>query len=61
MLLFFGKDPTLEGFYGNLAAILGGVALAIMIISTRAQIFLIGESTVPLALLGGAAPSCSVR
>jgi hypothetical protein len=44
-----------------LAAISGGVALAIMIISTRAQkdshpaqIFLIGESPAPLALLGGA-------
>ena len=50
MLLFFGQDLTLDGLYGNLAAILGGVALAIMIVSTRAQkdshpaqIFLIGS------------------
>jgi drug/metabolite transporter (DMT)-like permease len=50
MLLFFGQDLTLEGLYGNLAAILGGVALAIMIVGTRAQkdshpaqIFLIGS------------------
>ena len=50
MLLFFGQDLTLEGLYGNLAAILGGVALAILIVSTRAQkdshpaqIFLIGS------------------
>mgnify|MGYP000521447966 CR=1 FL=1 len=50
MLLFFGQDLTFEGFYGNLAAILGGVALATMIVCTRAQkdshpaqIFLIGS------------------
>jgi drug/metabolite transporter (DMT)-like permease len=50
MLLFFGQDLTLEGLYGNLAAILGGVALAVMIVGTRAQkdshpaqIFLIGS------------------
>jgi drug/metabolite transporter (DMT)-like permease len=50
MLLFFGEDLTLEGLYGNLAAILGGVALAIMIVGARAQkdshpaqIFLIGS------------------
>jgi drug/metabolite transporter (DMT)-like permease len=50
MLLFFGQDLTLEGLYGNLAAILSGVALAIMIVATRAQkdshpaqIFLIGS------------------
>jgi drug/metabolite transporter (DMT)-like permease len=50
MLLFFGQDLTFEGLYGNLAAILGGVALAVMIVSTRAQkdshpahIFLIGS------------------
>jgi len=50
MMLFFGEDLTFEGFYGNLAAILGGVALAAMIVSTRAQkdshpaqIFLIGS------------------
>ena len=50
MLLFFRQGLTLEGFYGNLAAILGGVALAIMIVGARAekdshpaQIFLIGS------------------
>lgn len=50
MLLFFGHDLTLEGLYGNLAAILGGVALAVMFVATRAQkdshpaqIFLIGS------------------
>jgi drug/metabolite transporter (DMT)-like permease len=50
MLLFFGQDLTFEGLYGNLAAILGGVALAVMIVCTRAQkdshpaqIFLIGS------------------
>ena len=50
MLLFFGQDLTLDGLYGNLAAILGGVALAVMIVGTRAQkdshpaqIFLIGS------------------
>jgi drug/metabolite transporter (DMT)-like permease len=50
MLLFFGQDLTLDDLYGNLAGILGGVALAIMIVSTRAQkdshpaqIFLIGS------------------
>ncbi len=50
MLLFFGEGLTLDGLYGNLAAILGGVALAIMIVSARAQkdshpaqIFLIGS------------------
>jgi len=50
MMLFFGQDMTFEGFYGNLAAILGGVALATMIVCTRAQkdshpaqIFLIGS------------------
>jgi drug/metabolite transporter (DMT)-like permease len=50
MLLFFGEKLTFEGLYGNLAAILGGVALAIMIVCTRAQkeshpaqIFLIGS------------------
>jgi drug/metabolite transporter (DMT)-like permease len=50
MLLFFGQDLTTEGFYGNVAAILGGVAMAIMIVATRAQkdshpaqIFLIGS------------------
>jgi drug/metabolite transporter (DMT)-like permease len=50
MMLFFGEDLNFEGFYGNLAAILGGVALAAMIVSTRAQkdshpaqIFLIGS------------------
>jgi len=50
MMLFFGEDLTFEGFYGNLAAILGGVALAAMIVCTRAQkdshpgqIFLIGS------------------
>ena len=50
MMLFFGQGLTFEGFYGNLAAILGGVALAAMIVSTRAQkdsqpaqIFLIGS------------------
>jgi drug/metabolite transporter (DMT)-like permease len=50
MLLFFGQDLTLEGLYGNLAAILSGVALAVMIVGTRAQkdshpaqIFLIGS------------------
>jgi len=50
MLLFFGQGLTLAGFYGNLAAILGGVALAMMIVCTRAQkdshpaqIFLIGS------------------
>ncbi len=50
MMLFFGEDLTFDGFYGNLAAILGGVALAAMIVSTRAQkdshpaqIFLIGS------------------
>ena len=50
MLLFFGEGLTLEGLYGNLAAVLGGVALAIMIVSARAQvnnhpaqIFLIGS------------------
>lgn len=50
MLLFFGERLTFEGFYGNLAAILGGVALALMIVSARrlkdshpAQIFLIGS------------------
>ena len=37
MLLFFGEGLTLEGLYGNLAAVLSGVALAIMIVSTRAQ------------------------
>ena len=48
MLLFFGERLALEGFYGNLAAILGGVALALMIVSARAlkdshpaQIFLL--------------------
>lgn len=50
MLLFFGQDLALEGLYGNLAAILSGVALAAMIVATRAQkdshpaqIFLIGS------------------
>ena len=50
MLLFFGERLTFEGFYGNLAAILGGVALALMIVSARklkdshpVQIFLIGS------------------
>jgi len=50
MLLFFGEGLTLDGLYGNLAAVLGGVALAVMIVSTRAQkdshpaqIFLIGS------------------
>jgi drug/metabolite transporter (DMT)-like permease len=50
MMLFFGQDLTFEGLYGNLAAILGGVALAVMIVCTRAQkdshpaqIFLIGS------------------
>jgi drug/metabolite transporter (DMT)-like permease len=50
MLLFFGQDLTLEGLYGNLAAVLGGVALAVMIVGTRAQkdshpaqVFLIGS------------------
>jgi drug/metabolite transporter (DMT)-like permease len=50
MLLFFGQELTLEGYYGNLAAVLGGVALAVMIVSARAlkdghpaQIFLIGS------------------
>jgi drug/metabolite transporter (DMT)-like permease len=50
MLLFFGEGLTIEGLYGNLAAVLGGVALAIMIVSARAQkdnhpaqIFLIGS------------------
>ncbi|MGE5257328.1 MAG: DMT family transporter [Hyphomicrobiales bacterium] len=50
MLLFFGHDLALEGLYGNLAAILGGVALAVMFVATRAQkdshpaqIFLIGS------------------
>jgi drug/metabolite transporter (DMT)-like permease len=50
MLLFFGQNLTFEGLYGNLAAILSGVALAVMIICTRAQkdshpaqVFLIGS------------------
>jgi drug/metabolite transporter (DMT)-like permease len=50
MLLFFGEDLSFEGLYGNLAGILSGVALAVMIVSTRAQkdthpaqIFLIGS------------------
>lgn len=50
MMLFFGQELSFEGVYGNLAAILGGVALAAMIVSTRAQkdsqpaqIFLIGS------------------
>jgi drug/metabolite transporter (DMT)-like permease len=50
MMLFFGEDLTFEGLYGNLAAILSGVALAVMIVCTRAQkdshpaqIFLIGS------------------
>jgi len=50
MLLFFGEGLTIKGLYGNLAAVLGGVALAIMIVSARAQkdnhpaqIFLIGS------------------
>jgi drug/metabolite transporter (DMT)-like permease len=50
MLLFFGQALTLDGLYGNIAAILGGVALAVMIVASRAQkdghpaqIFLIGS------------------
>jgi drug/metabolite transporter (DMT)-like permease len=50
MLLFFGEDLALEGFYGNLAGVLGGVALGVMFVATRAQkdshpaqIFLIGS------------------
>jgi drug/metabolite transporter (DMT)-like permease len=50
MMLFFREDLTFEGLYGNLAAILSGVALAVMIVCTRAQknshpaqIFLIGS------------------
>ena len=50
MLLFFGHDLALEGLYGNLAAALSGVALALLIVSSRAlkdghpaQIFLIGS------------------
>jgi drug/metabolite transporter (DMT)-like permease len=37
MLLFFGHDLALEGLYGNLAAALSGVALALLIVSSRAQ------------------------
>jgi drug/metabolite transporter (DMT)-like permease len=54
MLLFFGEDLTLDGLHGNIAAALGGVALAVMIVAARtlkdahpAQIFLVGS------LLGG--------
>jgi drug/metabolite transporter (DMT)-like permease len=50
MLLFFGQDLTLEGFYGNIAAVVGGVAMAVMIVAVRArkdshpaQIFLVGS------------------
>jgi drug/metabolite transporter (DMT)-like permease len=50
MLLFFGEDLALEGFYGNLAGILGGVALGVLFVAARAQkdshpaqIFLIGS------------------
>ena len=50
MLLFFGQELSLDGYCGNLAAALGGVALAVMIVSARAlkdghpaQIFLIGS------------------
>jgi drug/metabolite transporter (DMT)-like permease len=51
MLLFFGQELKLSrGFYGNLAAVLGGVALAVMIVSSRAarqghpaRIFLLGS------------------
>lgn len=50
MLLFFGQELAFEGLIGNLAGVLGGVALALMIVSARAlreshpaQIFLVGS------------------
>jgi drug/metabolite transporter (DMT)-like permease len=50
MLLFFGDELTLDGLNGNIAAVLGGVALAVMIVAARAQkdahpaqIFLVGS------------------
>ncbi|MCU0562129.1 MAG: EamA family transporter [Desulfobacterales bacterium] len=50
LLLCFGQELTGEGLYGNLAAVSSGVALAVMIVSSRAQkeshpaqIFLIGS------------------
>ncbi len=50
LLLCFGQELTGEGLYGNLAAVSSGVALAVMIVCSRAQkehhpaqIFLIGS------------------
>jgi drug/metabolite transporter (DMT)-like permease len=37
MLLFFGDKLSLNGFYGNLAAVLSGVTLALLTVSMRAQ------------------------
>jgi drug/metabolite transporter (DMT)-like permease len=37
MLLFFGDKLTLNGFYGNLAAVLSGITLALLTVSMRAQ------------------------
>jgi drug/metabolite transporter (DMT)-like permease len=37
MLLFFGDKLSLNGFYGNLAAVLSGITLALLTVSLRAQ------------------------
>jgi drug/metabolite transporter (DMT)-like permease len=37
MLLFFGDRLSFEGFYGNVLAILGGMAMAVMILCMRRQ------------------------
>jgi drug/metabolite transporter (DMT)-like permease len=37
MLLFFGDKLSLNGFYGNLMAVLSGITLALLTVSLRAQ------------------------
>jgi drug/metabolite transporter (DMT)-like permease len=37
MLLFFGDKLSLNGFYGNLLAVLSGITLALLTVSMRAQ------------------------
>jgi len=54
MLLFFGDRLSFEGFYGNLLAILGGMAMAVMILCMRRQKAGVPGNTILLGNLLGA-------
>ncbi len=54
MLLFFGDNLSLDGFYGNMLGILSGVAMAGMVLSMRKQKTGVPANTILLGNLIGA-------